>query len=385
MRDPWSFHNPVRIHAGAGALRALPDLLMGTGPLLIVTTKGFRRRDVHGTIDRLLATRDSRVIDDVAANPDLAHVEAQVRNAARGMPREIVAIGGGSVLDTAKLIAASFAQEGFSLRAHLLDGVPLAATRATRLLCVPTTAGTGSEVTPFATVWDHAGRRKYSVAGDVMFPDVALLDAELTLTLPEEQTISTGLDAITQAFEGTWSRRANRVTTALAAGAIRLGLEALPRLRAEPANLALRGVMLEASLLAGLTISHTRTALCHSMSYPITAALGVPHGLACGFTLPEVFAFNRAAAPDAFEALARQLGFHSAGRLHERLLALMRELDVGGLLRRYVDDAGAVLSLAPEMLTPGRADNNAREAGVSDVVAILEEACRGRGLTASVE
>lgn len=376
----WSFHNPVRVHGGAGSLDTLPGLLRGAGAVLLIATAGFRRRGGLARVEALLAEREIHVLDDVSPNPDLGDIEKQLNEFATAGIREIVAIGGGSVLDTAKVIAVGLAGEGFSLRGHLLNGEPLPPARDVHLVCIPTTAGTGSEVTPFATVWDLAAKKKYSVAGDIVFPDVALLDPELTVSLPEEVTVSTGLDAITQAFEATWSRRANPVSTAYALRAIRLGMEALPALRQRPDDLELRGQMLEASLLAGLAISRSRTALCHSMSYPITAHFGLPHGLACGFTLPEVFAFNRGIDEDRFQQLARELGFADAGALESRLHDLMDELDVPKWLARYIKDSASVAALAPQMLAPGRADNNLRTATVEDVAAILDAACRDRGL-----
>jgi len=162
--------------------------------------------------------------------------------------------------------------------------------------------------------------------------------------------------------------------------ALRISLHTIVTMEQRPDDLALRRAMLEASLLAGLAISHTRTALCHSISYPLTAHLGVPHGYACTFTLPEVFAFNRAADEPRFEQLASALGFASATAVQNRVAELLDVLSVGERLRHYVDDAGAVAALVPEMLTPGRADNNIREAALDDVQSIVASACRRMGL-----
>jgi alcohol dehydrogenase len=375
----WSFHNPVRIECVPGALNKLPGLLSGEGELLLVTSRGFRER---GGLQRLtgLLQRPMHVVDDVTPNPDLAQIDAQLEKLEGLHVGDVVAIGGGSVLDTAKILAAGSSVGRVSLREHVLSGAPLRSARASRLICVPTTAGTGSEVTPFATVWNHATKKKHSLSGEALFPDIALLDAELTLSLPEEVTLSTGLDAITQAFEATWSRRANPVTTAFAVRAIRAGLRALPALAGTPGDLRLRNDMLEASVLAGLAISHTRTALCHSISYPMTAHFGVPHGYACAFTLAEVFDFNRAAQPAAFEELANALGFPSADALRLRLDELRAVAGVAPAIRRYVDDAAAVAGLVSEMITPGRADNNAREATVEDVAEIVARAARACGM-----
>lgn len=380
LSDSWDLANPVRIVAARGALNRLPHYLEGARRILLVTSAGFRAR---GGVDRVLALLEHfevHTLDDISPNPGLAEMSAQID---RFSPMEIeglVAIGGGSVIDTAKILAALIGRRDISLRGHLFEAQPLPTSRALRLIAVPTTAGTGSEVTPFATVWDTDAKKKYSASGDALFPDVALLDPELTLSMPEDVTLSTGLDAITQALEATWSRRANPVSTALAVRALGSGLRTLPALLEQPDDLALREAMLEVSLLAGLAISRTRTALCHSISYPITARFGLPHGYACALTLPEVFAFNRDAAPEHFEDLARAIGFESADAFHQRLLALLDSIQFGMRVRRFIGDGSSLEALAPEMLTPGRADNNLRRASVEDVVAIIRKACRARGL-----
>ncbi|HEY0158838.1 MAG TPA: phosphonoacetaldehyde reductase [Thermoanaerobaculia bacterium] len=373
----WSFHNPVRIECAPGALQQLPRFLGAEGELLLVTSRGFRER---GGLQRLteLVQRPMHVVDDVEPNPGLAQVEAQLEKLAGLRIGTIVAVGGGSVLDTAKILAA--VSGGVPLREHLLSGAPLPPSRASRLICVPTTAGTGSEVTPFATVWNHETKKKHSVSGETLFPDVALLDPELTLSVPEDVTLSTGLDAITQAFEAAWSRRANPLTTAFAVRAIRAGLRALPALIRNPGDVGLRQEMLEASVLAGLAISHTRTTLCHSISYPLTAHFGVPHGYACAFTLGEVFDFNQAADPALFEELANGVGFSSADALRVAVEELRNAARVGPTLRRYVDDVHAVAALVPEMLTPGRADNNLRAAAEEDVAELVARAAHACGM-----
>jgi alcohol dehydrogenase len=137
-------------------------------------------------------------------------------------------------------------------------------------------------------------------------------------------------------------------------------------------SLELRGRMLEASLLSGLAISQTRTALAHAISYPLTAHLGVPHGLACGFTLPALLAFNSKEDDGRLLALARQLGFSEIDAFHEGLDELLARLEVPAMMRRYVSSRAAALAFVPEMFTPGRSNNNLRTASASDVEGLLE-------------
>ena len=156
------------------------------------------------------------------------------------------------------------------------------------LIAVPTTAGTGSEVTSWATVWDTEAAKKYSLARPDLFPTDAVVDPGLMVGMPRDLTISTGLDALSHALESLWNVNANPVSTSFAVTAAREVLETLGPLAQDLGNPTLRDRMARAATMAGLAFSNTRTALAHSLSYPITLHHGVPHGIACSFTLPGV-------------------------------------------------------------------------------------------------
>jgi len=246
------------------------------------------------------------------------------------------------------------------LRGHFEEQSPLPDIRPLPLTAIPTTAGTGSEVTPFATIWDLSGEKKYSLSSPRLFARRALLDPKLTLTLPRDLTVVTGLDALSHALESLWNRCANPITRAYALRAAAIALETLPALAIDLKNTELRTKMMEASLLAGLAISGSRTALAHSISYPITARYGMPHGLACSFTLPAILEFNAAADDGRLLDAARALGFASLGGFVEGIAELFKQLGVRDLLEQYIQGADDLLILVPQMFTPGRADNNLR-------------------------
>jgi alcohol dehydrogenase len=372
-RGGWEFHHPVRIVFGKGALDSLPSL-MGRGRAVIVTTRGWTRRGLTSRLDAL-AGGGAVVFADVEPNPKVDGVLAaadRIRDCGGG--DFIVAAGGGSAMDFGKALALLLAEPSFPLRDHLEAGAALAAGPALPVHAVPTTAGTGSEVTPFATLWDGADGRKYSLAGPRLFPRTAVLDPELTASLPVSETVSSGLDALSQGLESIWNRNATPISRAFAGSAVGLAVEHLPRAARPRAGIEHRERMMEASLLAGLAISGTRTALAHSMSYPLTARFGVPHGLACAFTLPALCRFNAAADDGRIDGLARQLGLDDSAALASALLELLHALGAGARLRERVPSLDAMIRLAPEMLIPGRADNNLRPATKDDVAALLAEA-----------
>lgn len=377
----WAFHNPVRIVFGVGRLDDLARI-EGVDRFLLVTTPGFTRRGVTARVESLVGKGKLVVHDTVEPNPDLDVVEATAAKLERSGVSAIIALGGGSAMDTAKALSVLLGERGgeFSLRAHLTRGIPLPAGDPLPLYAVPTTAGTGAEVTPFATVWERATEKKYSLTAPSLFPHTAILDPELTLGLPEQETVASGLDALSQGLESIWNHRANPITIALATRTVRLALSALPRLVREPNDVELRTQMMEASLLSGLAISVTRTALAHSMSYPLTARYGIPHGLACSFMLPALFEYNMVTDDGRLATLVEELSLKNWAELHRQLLELLLALGVPQRMREYLAEPADSLALVPQMFTPGRADNNLRAVEAADIADLLTSAFGGLGM-----
>lgn len=354
----WSYHNPVQLHFGVDARAKAVKLAAAQNVLIVASPRGRTQFEADPILKSIC---DGAVawVDDVQTNPDLEALSRLQTDPALQDVSCIIAFGGGSALDSAKAIAAMIAcgPSGFSLaeiiaRPAVLDTLP-----CPPIHCLPTTSGTGAEVTPFATVWDHQARKKLSLAHPALYPATAIVDPVLTLGLPPSVTLSTGLDALNQAFESVWNRNATPLTLQMAAVAIEKGLRALPRLMDSPDDLSARSDMAEASLLAGLCISQTRTALCHSISYPLTAHFGVPHGLACAFTMMAVADDIGHERPDLLEQLARPTGSGSGQDFVKQLKALLAYPDVRDSWQSLIASPQAVLRLMPEMVTPGRADN----------------------------
>jgi phosphonate metabolism-associated iron-containing alcohol dehydrogenase len=298
----WRYHNPVDVHFGAGVLARLPALLAAR----TVTLVTFPEAASLGLLDRLrelLGARLVQVIDHTEANPDVAGLTPLYEGYWAGAGGEaIVAVGGGSVIDTAKALMVGTADGSFAALVELLAaGRPFVPHAVRPLVAVPTTAGTGSEVTPWATVWDRAAGRKHSLHLPQTWPQAALVDPQLTLSLPAAPTLAAGLDALSHALEAIWNVNANPVSDTHAVAAARQVLANLPRLMHDLRDPALREAMARAALQAGLAFSNTKTALAHSISYDMTLRHGLPHGIACSFTLPMVLerAIGRDAARDA--------------------------------------------------------------------------------------
>ena len=299
-------------------------------------------------------------IDTVSSNPGLHQLEKQVKILRDESFDAFVAFGGGSAMDVGKILNVVLAPEYIDLSIdQIVDVLPvLEHVHTKELYMLPTTAGTGSEVTPFATIWDYEKKKKLSFSGTSIWPRTVFVDPYLTDTVPLASTISTGLDAINQAAESLWNKNANPITINYSLRSLQLGFSALPALSKGDRNPLARDKMAEASLFAGLAISHTRTALCHSISYPITAHFGIPHGLACAFTMPSVLKHNLKSGDDRFELAAMALtGTSSLQALYEIFDTLNDTMNVRHYVRSKVPSLSTLLELEDEMITPGRADN----------------------------
>ena len=280
----WQYHNPVRIRFGAGIFDDLKTFIGNRRYGLVTYPEPF----FGALCDQLQSTAGAPtiLINDVKANPDFRLLADQIDRIAEGDAPEVwIALGGGSVIDSVKVFAAA-SGDFDNVKNYLKTGEGEDQLSATPIIAVPTTAGTGSEVTCWATVWDEATGSKYSLARQNLYPEAALIDPVLMCNKPLGLTVSTGLDALSHALESLWNINANPVSAAYAVSAARLVMEELPKLADDLENIELRSTMAQASLFAGLAFSNTKTAIAHSLSYPITLKYNVQHGIACSFSLP---------------------------------------------------------------------------------------------------
>ena len=285
--EMWTYHNPVNIKFGVDRFDILAKLIGGRRYAIVTYPDAPFPALQTVLIDK--AGKPLIVIDDIAPNPDyrlLAEQSARFGEVADKL-EVIVALGGGSVIDSAKVFAA--ANGDFEkVRKFLETKEGADDLSGTPIIAVPTTAGTGSEVTSWATVWDEIGGRKFSLAHPNLYPETALIDPKLMLGKPHGLTLVTGLDALSHSLESIWNVNANPVSARHAVAAAKSIIEYFPKLLVDLGNLELRTEIAMASLSAGLAFSNTKTAIAHNISYPITLGWGVPHGIACSFTLPTI-------------------------------------------------------------------------------------------------
>ena len=373
----YTYFNPVKIALGAGALKKLPELL-GSRKAVLVTTSGAGKRGLTARIKELCGAGLLYTCTKVKSNPTIESISECFADIAAHSYDVIVGLGGGSAIDTAKglsvLSGASMPKdrlEEYLRHGHSRpEGFP-----AKPVIAVPTTSGSGSEVTKWATIWEPASGTKHSMSDDGLFPEWALLDPELTASLPYEPTLFSALDALSHAMEAIRNKNSNPVSDALAEKAIAVSTTVLADGFREKHNHAgARERLQQASLLAGLAFSNTKTALAHSISYPLTSFLSVPHGLACGFSLPEVMRFNHGKNEDRIKIIYQTAGCSS---IDEAVTALYKIFENTGLpeyLKRYISSPSDISSLETRFVLPGRADNNIADASEDDAREILKAA-----------
>jgi alcohol dehydrogenase len=289
MTFEWSL--PTRIVFGPGRLAVLPAELtrLSAHRVLVVTGRAaLAQAGVLSRLEGLLSGFETRTAPGVSPNLPLAEVEALIALVRDFHPDAVVGIGGGSALDGAKAAALIGPQQGGAadwLGGHAGGpGVPF--------IAVPTTAGTGSEVTPFMIILDEAARVKRSLGRPQAFPRIAIVDPELTVSLAPDQTASTGLDALSHALEAYWSIQATPLSDTLALEAVELVMANLAPAFFLPQDLDARAAMAYAATVAGMALAQTATAAVHGITYPLTALYNVPHGFACAFLLREIMAVN---------------------------------------------------------------------------------------------
>jgi phosphonate metabolism-associated iron-containing alcohol dehydrogenase len=362
----WSYRNPVALRFGWGGLDALPEVV-GDRDVVLVTFPEARGA-LQTRLAALLGSRLRATIDDVEPNPDVSYFRARYGDFwKRHGGAVLVAVGGGSAIDTAKLMQVATADGSFeTLFAALEAGKAPEVARAMPLIAVPTTAGTGSEVTPWATLWDRTSPvpKKYSLHVEETWPEAAIVDPQLTLSAPAAVMRNSALDALSHSLESIWNVNSNPVSDTLAVEAARGVIATLPSLMKTPADRALRTAMSRSSLMAGLAFSNTRTALAHSISYEMTLRHGLPHGLACSFTLPLVWRLSAGADPARDAVLGQVLGAVAAP--WRELEAFLAGVGVQTAFGAYGVDAREARGMIEHALGGARGKNFVNRAPVLD-------------------
>ncbi len=330
MISDFVYSQPVKIFFGAGQFDKLGEHLreLGLKRCIVVCGRHFapKAQALCRSLDELCA-----VYGEVEQNPQLSGVIRTVELAGLHGADAIIGIGGGSAIDTAKFAAAIASDDGEAIEYY--RGIRPFPKNRLPVIAVPTTAGTGSEVTQVSVI-SHEAEKK-TINDPAFMPLAAIVDPELCLSVPPRTTMNTGLDALAHALEGFWSINRQPICELMTEQAVRLVLENLEKAYLDGSDLQARSAMSYAALLGGLAFALPKTAACHACSYPLSEDYHLPHGEACAFTLDS---FVRINADERLEALCRRVGLGGTEELAQRITELKK---LGGL-RTKLSELGEV-------------------------------------------
>lgn len=367
---PIIVHQPLRLSIGAGTVGQVGPWAGDVSSTLVIATPITAR-----FIDRLQLSGPYTVFDAIPGEPDIATLESALAMARRVRPELVIGLGGGSVLDVAKLVAVLWDSEQ-----TLSDvaGPNRVAGRNSRLAQVATTAGTGSEAGIRSLIADPVKRSKIAVESPHMIADFAVLDPELTFSVPPAVTAATGVDAMAHCVEAFTNRRAHPMIDGFARMGFGLVGKYLARAVKDGQDTEAREGLMLASYYGGICLGPVNTAAGHAIAYPLGSRLSLPHGLANAIVFPYVLAFNQSVVPDKTAEVAAALG------LGDNLTT--DQLRVAGC--KFCKDLGIEMSLAahgaiaddlPLYASEAHAirrlmDNNPAEMSVDEVLAIYKAA-----------
>ncbi len=346
-----SFQTTKNIYINPGSIEHLRGLKPRSA-FVVTSASAASRGHLSMVLERLPQSCRVDVFSQVGVEPDMSTVETAVAMMRKSKPDTIIALGGGSVLDAAKIMRLFYDWPDLKLKdidTPFLDFrqrvVKFPTGASTQLVAIPTTSGTGSEVTPFAVIKDKDGLRKISLVDECLLPDIAILDAQLTRSLPAQITVDTAVDALTHALEALVSIISSDYTDGLALEAIRLIFEALPEAVKNGSNVVWRHKLHNAACLAGMAIGNASVGVNHALAHSLGGRFDIPHGRANGVFLLTTLEYNGSvprkitphsthgtyAAPSKYARAARFLG------LDDKEVD-QSEQNLGLLLRRAVFD-----------------------------------------------
>ena len=325
---------PTKVVYGKHALKDI-DTYINHRRTLLVTSQSFVTRGLVNEINTY-TTNIVGVVSSVKSHPEFLDLEKIYSQAHQNQFELIIALGGGSVIDVAKFISVHNSLREYKFVEDLTkEKIDCRDYKVIPLISIPTTAGTGSELTPYSTIWDMQSRKKYSLNLPDLFSEVAIYDPILTLSVPRKITIQTGLDALSHALESIWNKNANAITVSHAIKSAKLIMNNLVELLGDLKNIKYRSNMMKGCMHAAFAFSNTQTAIAHAISYYITTHKNIDHGIACSFTLPMLIDNVIGQYDFVDDALREIFGELSSDKIRR----FLKELDVSTDFKDYgIDD-----------------------------------------------
>lgn len=371
-----NYFNPVKIKIDS--LDVIEDVVHSIHPKpgnIVLLHRGgdFSESEAGRSLYQYLKDFEVKQLEVNISNPDVEDLFHYYKQIEHFDYQCIVGIGGGSVLDLSKSLAAlkGMSIDSVSTLRSVIKQKVYRNQNYIPWIGIPTTSGTGSEVTCWATIWDRASGVKLSVDSDHLYAHTAIIDPTLTTSLPKGLTASTALDALCHATEAYWSKSSNEISRIYSLEAIKKIVNNFEKTLNEPDNLALRKEIALGSLYAGLAFSNTRTTACHSISYPLTLELGMVHGVAASITLAKVMEINFDSIIEN-DKLLQAFGVSSCDEVQELIGHFHQLSGFSSKLRDYQANEEIIETIAANAFTKGRMDNNPVALTKEDVTQILQ-------------
>lgn len=375
----FSYHNPTAIEFGWGALARLPELVKSVGGrrVLVVGDPGVAKA---GLVERVVSALGGAfpvtIFTDVESDPDARSVDAGVQLARSKECDVIVGIGGGSAMDVAKVIGVMLTNPG-NIRDY--NGMGKIGQPGAPVIAIPTTSGTGSELTIWSVLSDKEKKTKFGVGSVLNCARIALLDPELTMSLPPAITAATGIDALTHALESYVNTATQPISEAMSEQSMALIARSLRLAVAQPGNKEARADMLLASTIAAMAFNSTRLGLAHAFAMPLGSRFHIPHGLANAIMLPAVMRFNLPGNLAKFARIAQIFGERTDGlslrEAAERSVIAIEQLqaDIGitAKLGDFHMTEADLHDVAAEAMLSGNVAVNPRKPTLEDMKALL--------------
>ncbi|PFP24896.1 alcohol dehydrogenase [Bacillus sp. AFS073361] len=382
----YKYFMPTRVEVGNGISERTGEFIkeLGATRVLIVTDKGVRAAKLLEGIEKslLAVNMDYDLYDEVEPNPSAETIHRGTQKLKDYKSDAVLAVGGGSSIDTAKGIAAMATNPG-----HILEyeGVGKIKRPPLPIIAIPTTAGTGSETTNSTIVTNRETHFKLAVLSPMLFPTLAILDPTLTLNLPQEITAATGMDALTHAIESYTSKAASPVSQGFAMQAIKMIGENLTKSYFVGTDIESREKMLVASMMAGVAFSQSRLGNVHAISHTFGGVFNIPHGIANAALLPFVMKFNLPACADKYKDIAIALGKdvrglsiqEAAGKAIESVIEMNQAMKIPLNIKELGVSLEYLSKLVEDSMRSGNVLINPRLTRPADIKQIIENAYYG--------
>ncbi len=361
------YYNPVKVietDDWRTALTKSVSKLNINSPLIVASLGNTKRNNLLNIFD------DRIIFSDIENNPSFESCQRAIDFSRNSNYDSVIALGGGSTMDTAKTVMAALGNTNYSVADLLSDKLDF--PNRIPAIFIPTTHGTASEVTMWGTIWDVTEKRKYSIAYPELYPDAAILDGSLTLSLSLELSITTVLDAVSHCFEALWNKNANQKSTDYAIEAISIILQNVELLKKNLQDIEIRNKLLKASNLAGLAFSNTKTAAAHSLSYPLTISYGIPHGIACSMPIIPLLRINERTMKTQLDVLFNKIGIINLSEL-ERLILQIPEGVIDFTLSKWGVKQTEIKDLTERSFTKSRMGNNIIDLNSDDILWVFNQ------------